>query len=79
MTQTQENPFIDPRSKNAWDKGYAAGSAACIQKDAEIARLKKALLNLVHLKAHKETYGKDEYYEKEQPLAWQQATEALKQ
>lgn len=45
MTQTQENPYLDPRFRNAWDKGYAAGSAACIQKDEEIGRL-TGLLNL---------------------------------
>jgi len=36
-----------------------------------------ALEKLCALKAHKDKFGKDELYEKEQPLAWEAATNAL--
>jgi hypothetical protein len=39
--------------------------------------LREALSNLVKLKDYKDTHGKDEYYEKNQPLAWEAARTAL--
>jgi len=39
--------------------------------------LRKALERLITLKLYKDVYGKDEFYEKEQPEAWAEAKAAL--
>lgn len=36
-----------------------------------------ALFNLVNLKSHKDMFGKTDFYNKEQPLCWKAAREAL--
>ena len=38
-----------------------------------------ALYNLVNLKEHKDKHGKDEFYEKNQPKAWEFAKQVLKE
>jgi len=45
---------------------------------SEIEGLTKALQGLVELKKYKDLKGKDAFYLQEQPLAWEQAYEALK-
>lgn len=40
--------------------------------------LKLALFNLVKLKEHKDTNGKDEFYQKHQPIMWEYAKQVLK-
>jgi hypothetical protein len=37
----------------------------------------RALDFLVEVKAHKDQYGKDEWYQDAQPIAWEQARDAL--
>ena len=39
--------------------------------------LRDALQNLVDLKAYKKRYGKDAYYQKTMPVAWQNAQDLL--
>jgi len=45
----------------------------------EIIELGVALQTLVDLKNHKDKHGKDEYYFKQQPIAWERAKEILNQ
>lgn len=57
------------------------------EEEARIARLKEkeaefdiiyvALFNLVNLKSHKDTFGKTDFYQKQQPVCWQAAKDAL--
>lgn len=46
--------------------------------EAENAKYREALTDLVNLKAHKEICGKDDHYTKWQPKVWKQAEQALK-
>jgi hypothetical protein len=49
-------------------------------QSAKIARLREvedALIRLVQLKFYKSSQGKDDYYEREQPLAWEKATQVI--
>lgn len=46
-------------------------------KDARIAELEGAMSRLLILKQHKDTKGKDAFYESEQPKAWKIAREVL--
>ena len=41
-------------------------------------QLFQALVNLVNLKIHKETFGKTEYYEQYKEFAWDNAKELIK-
>ena len=47
------------------------------EKNAEIARLRAVIKQLVDLKGHKDKCGKSTFYLREQPLAWQAARKAL--
>lgn len=44
---------------------------------AEVNGQVKALHFLVEVKEHKDKYGKDEWYNDAQPMAWEQARKAL--
>jgi hypothetical protein len=43
----------------------------------EIKRLREALAYLLLVKSHKDNAGKDEWYSKHQPKAWDKANQAL--
>lgn len=45
---------------------------------SRLVRLEKALEFLIEVKEHKDKYGKDEWYNDAQPMAWEQARTALK-
>lgn len=45
---------------------------------ARLVKLEKAIEFLLEVKAHKDEYGKDKWYKDAQPIAWQQAKDALK-
>jgi len=49
-----------------------------LEKKAEIDELKAVLQLLVELKRVKDTEGKTEFYERNQPLAWERARNLLK-
>lgn len=46
-------------------------------KDTRIKELEAALGQLIACKTHKDAYGKDEAYEQQQPLAWEQARKVM--
>ncbi|MEW8253727.1 MAG: hypothetical protein AB2747_05195 [Candidatus Thiodiazotropha taylori] len=65
-----------------FSQGVCADGAA-ILKDGQpmtveqILSALRALAFLAEIKAHKDKYGKDEWYSDAQPIAWDQAKEAL--
>mgnify|MGYP000430480923 CR=1 FL=1 len=54
-----------------------AGVERLEKKEVEFDYLYVALFNLVSLKSHKDTFGKTDYYQHEQPLLWQAARDVL--
>jgi hypothetical protein len=55
--------------------GEAIGKLTRVSKEAY--ELRQALDSLVRLKDYKDKIGKDDHYEKQQPLAWAEAKKML--
>ncbi len=66
---------LNDESVNQYNIRILGKSETELHKD--IFRLKQALSGLTSLKAHKDRYGKTEFYESSKELAWQFARDTL--